>query len=82
MTSLDIIRIISAGGEVAIDCREYSIIDLLRFANAASQSENNPLLVFRNSEVLTTLDMVRIANANSGHVFLTNYGKGRDLSSI
>ena len=73
MTSLDVLRIINAGGGVGIDCSKFTVLDLVRFANAASSHKDKPHLLFHNVDKLTTLDMVRIANAGSGLVLFDQF---------
>lgn len=67
MTTLDMVRIVNAGGGLRVNCKGKNILDLIRIANATQQ--NNGFLILTNINVLNTLDMMRIANAGKGHVF-------------
>lgn len=66
MTTLDMVRIINAGGGLRINCKEKSILDLIRIATATQQ--HNGFLILTNIQILTTFDMIRIANAGRGRV--------------
>lgn len=66
MTTLDMIRIVNAGGGLRVSCKGKSALDLIRIANATQQ--NNGTLILTNIQGVSVLDLIRIANAGKGHV--------------
>ena len=70
MTINDLVRIASAGGGFNIDCSKYTVLDIVRIANAASIGGG--LVFLGNTSHFTLNDKVRIAAASKGHVIFND----------
>lgn len=67
MTTIDMIRVVAAGGGLRVDCKGKTIMDLIRIAAVAKQN-NSGFLVLTNTQNMSTMDMIKISAAGKGHV--------------
>ncbi|MCR5282103.1 MAG: hypothetical protein K6E18_01935 [Lachnospiraceae bacterium] len=62
-STMDIKRVVAAGGGLVLDCSKYSAIDLKNIASVAKAP-----IILKNVNELSTMDMKGIAAAGNGNV--------------
>ena len=62
-STLDLKRVVAAGGGLVLDASKYSTLDLKAFAASAKAN-----IILKNVSDMSTMDMKNIASAGNGHV--------------